>query len=354
MQVNGKHYRAVWMKDKTVFMIDQRNLPHAFDILECKNHLDTAEAIRNMTVRGAGSIGAAAGFGAAQVVLEATAQNFDRYLEEGFARLRATRPTAQDLFYAIDRIDSAVSRTEDMDFAKAVAIKTAAAISDDYAKDGEAIGKVGNRLLMDGSRLLTHCNAGWLALQDWGSALAPVYYAKREGKKVFVYADETRPRLQGMRLTAWELGQEGIDFAIIPDNAAAYYMQKRRVDLVITGADRIARNGDAANKIGTYEKAVLARENNIPFYIAAPLSTFDLNCHTGDLIPIEERSDEEVLFAEGPNDQGKNTRIRLAPLHSKALNPAFDVTPARYITGFITPLGIIRPDEILGLETLHT
>lgn len=353
MQVKGKHYRAVWMKDRSVYMIDQRLLPHEFKILECKSHRDTAEAICDMAVRGAGSIGAAAGFGSAQVVLEATAQNYDHYLADGFARIRATRPTAHDLFYAVDQVEGVVARTEEMDFAKVLAVKAAHAISDHYARAGEAIGRCGARLLKDGSRVLTHCNAGWIALQDWGSALAPVYYAKREGKKVFVYADETRPRLQGMKLTSWELSEEEVDHAIIPDNAAGYYMRKKMVDIVIVGADRIACNGDAANKIGTYEKAVLAKENDIPFYVAAPLSTFDLKCPTGDEIPIEERSPEEVLFATGLDSSGKPVRVRLAPRDARALNPAFDVTPARYITGIITPRGIIKPHEVLSLETLH-
>jgi S-methyl-5-thioribose-1-phosphate isomerase len=240
-----------------------------------------------------------------------------------------------------------------MDFAKSVAVKTAQAVSDGYAKAGEAIGKAGNRLLKDGCRVLTHCNAGWLALLDWGSALAPVYFATREKKKIFVYVDETRPRLQGARLTSWELLNEGVEHAIIPDNAAGHFMRMKRVDIVITGADRIARNGDSANKIGTYEKAVLAKENNIPFYIAAPLSTFDLKCKSGDDIVIEERPEEEVLFAEGTLDSGDAGRVRLAPAKARALNPAFDVTPAKYITGIITPRGVIKPHEVLSLETAH-
>ena len=349
MKVQGKHFRAVWMKDRSVFLIDQRRLPHEFVVRECADHGETARAILDMAVRGAGSIGAAAGFAAAQVVLEAGPQNFDRYLAEGFARLRATRPTAADLFHAVDTVEAAVSRTEDMDFAKGVAVKAAQAVSDGYAAAGEAIGRAGSRLLRDGSRMLTHCNAGWLALLDWGSALAPVYFASREKKKIFVYVDETRPRLQGTRLTSWVLSNEGVEYAIIPDSAAGFYMRKKMIDIVITGADRIARNGDAANKIGTYEKAVLAHENGIPFYIAAPLSTFDLQCKSGDDIVIEERPEEEVLFAEGALDLGGLTRVRLAPDKAKALNPAFDVTPAKYITGIITPGGIIRPDEILSL-----
>jgi len=188
---------------------------------------------------------------------------------------------------------------------------------------------------------LTHCNAGWLAFVDWGSALSPIYSAKRKGKEVFVFVDETRPRLQGARLTAWELENENIPHAIIADNAAGYYMKKEEINLVITGADRIAANGDTANKIGTYEKAVLAKENNIPFYIAAPTSTIDINCPSGDDIPIEERDESEVLEIKG---------VRVANPKSHAKNPAFDITPAEYITGIITEKGIIKPNEINSLK----
>ena len=188
--------------------------------------------------------------------------------------------------------------------------------------------------------MLTHCNAGWLALQDWGSALAPVYAAKRQGKKVFVFVDETRPRLQGARLTAWELANEGIGHAVIADNAAGFYMRRGEIDLCIVGADRIARNGDVANKIGTYEKAVLAKENGIPFYVAAPTSTVDLECRNGAGIPIEERGEGEVL-----NFAGK----RIAPKKSRAKNPAFDITEARLIKGIITEKGIVKPGKIRGL-----
>jgi translation initiation factor eIF-2B subunit alpha/methylthioribose-1-phosphate isomerase len=192
------------------------------------------------------------------------------------------------------------------------------------------------KIRFHGAKILTHCNAGWLAFVDWGSALSPVYAAKRNDKNIFVFADETRPRLQGARLTAWELSNEDIHHAVIADNAAGYYMKKGEVDMVITGADRIAVNGDTANKIGTYEKAVLAKENNIPFYIAAPTSTIDINCESGDNIPIEERDELEVLEVRG---------IRLTPGSSHAKNPAFDVTPAKYIKGIITEKGIIEPNK---------
>ncbi|MFH0919007.1 MAG: S-methyl-5-thioribose-1-phosphate isomerase [Fibrobacterota bacterium] len=349
MLVRGKNYTAVWMKGRSVCMIDQRLLPHQFKIITFKDSRGTAEAIRNMTVRGAGSIGAAAGFGAAQVALEAPENGFHAFCRTGFNILRKTRPTAQDLFYAIDRVAAVVAAAESVPAAKKAAVATAWAISDDYIRAGAAVGRYGNTLIKKGFRILTHCNAGWLALQDWGSALAPIYAAKRAGKKVFVYADETRPRLQGARLTAWELKEEGVDFAVIADNAAGFYMRKGWVDMVITGADRLAANGDAANKIGTYEKAVLAKENGIPFYIAAPVSTFDLQCKKGDDIPIEERDEDEVFYMDGKTKAGKIERVRVMPEGICAKNPAFDVTPARYITAIITDRGIVKPDKVRTL-----
>ena len=195
-------------------------------------------------------------------------------------------------------------------------------------------------------RILTHCNAGWLGFVDWGSALAPIYYANREGKKVFVWVDETRPRMQGARLTSWELKNEGISHAIIADNAAGHYMRRAEVDMVIVGADRVARNGDVANKIGTFEKALLAHYCNIPFYVAIPPSTVDLDCPDGDHIPIEERSMDEVLYTYGMDDDGKFIRVRTASEGVQARNPAFDVTPAELITGFITPTAILTPEQI--------
>jgi methylthioribose-1-phosphate isomerase len=206
---------------------------------------------------------------------------------------------------------------------------------------GEAIGTHGLALFREGTRVLTHCNAGWLAVQDWGTALAPVYKAHRAGLKPFVYVDETRPRLQGARLTAWELAQEGVPFALIADNAAAHLMQRGQVDLVLTGSDRIAANGDAANKIGTYGKACAAHLLGVPFYVAAPLTTFDRDVATGAGIPIEERSEEEVLSVEGVDASGAPARVRVAPEGTRALNPAFDVTPAGLIAGIVTEVGIV-------------
>jgi S-methyl-5-thioribose-1-phosphate isomerase len=348
MKVNGKDYTAVWMDKTGVCMIDQRYLPHEFRIIKSRTSGDTAVAIKNMTVRGAGSIGAAAGFGAAQCAIEAKdSRNFLKSFSAKIDILRKTRPTAQDLFYALDRISEVVKPlSENPERAADMAIAAAQSLSDEYVDNGRKIAELGEKLIPRNGVVLTHCNAGWLALQDWGSALAPIYAAHRAGKKVKVLVDETRPRLQGMKLTAWELKQEGVPFEIIPDNAAGHYMKEGMVDLVITGADRIARNGDAANKIGTYEKAVCAYANSIPFYIAAPITTFDLKCKSGNNIPIEERENSEVLWIYGRDKKGRLTEISPAPEGVHARNPAFDVTPAKYIKSFITNKGIIKPSSI--------
>jgi S-methyl-5-thioribose-1-phosphate isomerase len=348
MKVKGRDFRAVWMRGASVWMIDQKVLPHRFRTVRFKNHCGTARAIKDMTVRGAGSIGAAAGFAAAQVVLEAPEKGFKAYLQKGFRTITATRPTAQDLFYAVEKIAHAV-RDRPVIKAKTIAVKTANAISDEYVAAGRAVGRFGNRLIRKNCRILTHCNAGWLALQDWGSALAPVYMAHRKRKKPFVYVDETRPRLQGAKLTAWELAQEGVGFSVIADNAAGVYLRNKMIDMVIVGADRIAANGDIANKVGTYEKAVLARENRVPFYVAAPSSTVDMQCPSGSRIPIEEREQEEVAWIEGMTVRGKIEKVRVVPKGTKALNPAFDVTPAKYITAFITDRGIVKPGRLASL-----
>ncbi len=342
MQVNGKHYRTVWMEGAVVKMIDQPLLPHKFEIAQMSDHKVTAEAIANMTVRGAGAIGATAGYAMAQAALEAPDDNdgFRKYMTQAVATVRNTRPTAQDLFYAIEKVCAAVDSAASPAEAREAAVKTAEALADENVRACEEIGRLGSEFIKDGMRILTHCNAGWLAFVDWGSALAPIYAAKRQGRNVFVFVDETRPRCQGARLTAWELAGEGVDHAVIADNAAGHYMRTGEVDLVIVGSDRIAANGDVANKIGTYEKAVVACENNIPFYVAAPTSTIDAGCASGDDIPIEERSDDEVLYTRGLDDSGRITRVRTAPEASSGRNPAFDVTPARYVTGIITEEGI--------------
>lgn len=347
MIVQGTPYRTVWMEGSTVRLIDQHKLPHFFEVVGSPNHESTATAITDMVVRGAGAIGATGGYGMAQVVLEAPdGPGFDAYIKEGAERLRSTRPTAQNLFFAIDRVVNAVKGAGSLKAARQIAVETAEAIANEDAASCEAIGRYGAELIEDGMRILTHCNAGWLAFVDWGSALSPIYAAKRQGKKVFVYADETRPRCQGANLTAWELGGEGIDHAILADNAAAHIMRREGIDMVIVGSDRIAANGDVANKIGTYDRAILACEHGIPFYVAAPTSTIDVNTPTGDDIPIEERSDDEVLYVNGLLDNGQMGRVRIAPAGSKGRNPAFDVTPATYVRGIITQYGIFEPEKI--------
>ncbi len=336
------------MEQAVVKMINQAILPHFFRIEELKTHGDTARAIVDMIVRGAGAIGAAAGYGMAQVVLEApdTSGFLDSVLE-GSRTLAGTRPTAQNLFYAIERVLSAARQARSVEEARRNAVEAANLIAEEDVSSCTSIGCHGAPLIKEGARILTHCNAGWLAFVDWGSALAPVYTAAREGKSVFVFADETRPWNQGSRLTSFELMNEGINHAIVPDNASGFLMQRGEVDLVIVGADRIAANGDVANKIGTFEKAVVAHELGIPFYVAAPTSTIDPECPGGPCIPIEERSEDEVLYCSGLLDSGEFGRVRLAPRGARARNLAFDMTPARYVTGIITQNGVFAPDQIL-------
>ena len=346
MKVNDKHYRTIWMEDRVIKTIEQRLLPHKFEVVDLPDHRSTAVAIKTMVIRGAGAIGAAAAYGMAQVAMEAPAIDFWDYVNQGAETIKRTRPTAQNLFYAVDRVFNAMRTASGTQEARDIAQQTAQQIADDDAAACQSIGNNGAKLIKDGARILTHCNAGWLAFVDWGSALSPIYVAARQGKKVFVYVDETRPLCQGARLTAWELQGEGIEHVIIADNAAGHFMRHGDIDLVITGSDRIAANGDVANKIGTYEKAVLAHENGIPFYVAAPSSTVDLNCSSGDAIPIEERSEEEVLTAFGLTKDGVSASVQIPYVGAHARNPAFDVTPARYVTKIITEAGIHVPHKI--------
>ena len=334
MKVKGKDYRTVWMQGKDVFLIEQNLLPFEFSIYKAETYKDTCHAIKTMIVRGAGAIGAAAGFAMAQAALEATDSNFLDLLIVAKTEIENTRPTAQNLFYAVERVFKAACISRDK------AIKEAQDIADEDSDASRKIGETGNELIKDGFNILTHCNAGWLAFVDYGTALSPIYTAHRSGKKVFVYVDETRPRSQGARITAWELMNEEVPHTIVPDNAGAFLMSQGKVDMIITGADRIAANGDTANKIGTFEKAIIAKEFGIPFYIAAPTSTIDMRCSTGIEIPVEHRSENEVLFQTGPDNKGILHEILVCSPGSKAINPAFDITPAKYITGIITEKGI--------------
>jgi len=342
VKIGGKEMRSVWFENQHIMMIDQRLLPWEKKILRIATVEDAVEAIRNMSVRGAPAIGATAAYAMALAALTFRGGEWQRHLRERRDLICAARPTAQDLFDGADHVLTKV-RGMTPQRAKEAAIQAASQYADAGVEACREIGRHGEALIPGNARILTHCNAGALATVDHGTALAPVRAAVAAGKKVFVFADETRPRLQGANLTAFELSEEGIPHAIIADNAAGYLMVRGEIDICIVGADRIAANGDVANKIGTYEKAVLAKENNIPFYVAAPMSTFDWDCATGKDIPIEERSEDEVLYVTGLGDDGKVRNIRVAPMKSHAKNPAFDVTPARYITGIITPSGVYKP-----------
>ena len=316
-----RELRTVWLEDGILKLIDQRYLPFEFRVYEAKTYEDVAVAIEDMVVRGAAAIGATAAYGLAQAAL----QGLD--LKTVADRFRKTRPTGQDLFYGIEFMRKAAGAKEDL-------VQAAERYAGEDIERCRKIGEHGAKLIRNGARILTHCNAGALAAVDYGTVMAPLRVAKENGRRFFVYVDETRPRLQGARLTAWELVQEGIDHAIITDGAAGHFLGRGEVDLVLVGADRIAANGDTANKIGTYGKAVVAKENGVPFYVAAPTSTIDFELPSGDKIPIEERSPQEVLHLDGHP---------IAPKESPARNPAFDVTPARYITGIITEAGIVKP-----------
>lgn len=337
MKVKGEDFRTIWMEGNSVFMIEQNLLPFDFKIYESKTYFDTCFAITTMIVRGAGAIGAAAGFAMAQALLEAPKDGFMDFVLQAKEDIQATRPTAQNLFYASNRVFKAGTRSVE------AALKEAQLIADEDANNCRLIGQFGNELIKEKTNILTHCNAGWLAFVNYGSALSPIYAANKEGKEVFVYVDETRPRGQGAKLTAWELMNENVPHVIVPDNAGAYLMANKMVDMIIVGADRIARNGDVANKIGTFSKAIVARELNVPFYVAAPSSTFDLNCPNGSGIEIEKRSEEEVLYQTGIDSNGNLSKFLVSNPGSPAYNYAFDVTPAKYITGIITEKGIIKP-----------
>jgi translation initiation factor eIF-2B subunit alpha/methylthioribose-1-phosphate isomerase len=334
MLVKGKHYRTVWFEKNKIKTINQLLLPKKFETVTLKSVEDVAKAIQTMIVRGAPAIGATGAYGIALAIIK------NENLEEAHKMLCDTRPTAQDLFRGIDHVLDAIRGTEGEKKRKELAVKAAEEYANWSVEACKMIGEFGAELIKNDFRIATHCNAGWLACVDWGTALSPVYAAKREGKRIEVYVDETRPLLQGARLTSWELMNEGIPHTVIADNALGYYMREREIDMMIVGADRIAGNGDAANKIGTYEKAVLAKENRIPFYVAAPSTTIDLSCERGDDIPIEERGENEVHFV------GKE-RITLEG--AKAKNPAFDITPRRFITGIITEKGVYDPASIAGV-----
>ena len=316
MRVNGDNLRSLWFEKNSIVFIDQRKLPYKLEFFKAKTVDDCCFAIKDMVVRGAPAIGAAAVYGMVLGIKD---------YKKAAGKLRKTRPTAYDLFYAIEYMIDKIEKGEDV-------LESANHYVEDIIERCRRIGENGDKLIKDGMKILTHCNAGALATVDWGTALAPFRVAHNKGKKFFVYVDETRPRCQGY-LTSWELEQEGIDHVVIADNAAGYFMKKGELDMVIVGADRIAGNGDFANKIGTYEKAVLAKENDIPFYVAAPISTFDKTIKNGEEIVIEERGREEFAVVNGKKIMPDFINIR---------NPAFDVTPGSFVTGYITEEKIIK------------
>ena len=356
MNVNGTPFRTIWFNssERVVQVIDQRRLPHEFVIESIGTVKQMATAIRDMQVRGAGLIGAAAGFGMYLAALEADdASDFEKALSLSAESLLATRPTAVNLAWAVERqfqaIRVAVTRAEKI----AAALTTAQLIADNDADSCRRIGEHGVGLIQRISEqkggapvnLLTHCNAGWLAFVDHGSATAPIYAAHDRGIAVHVWVDETRPRNQGAKLTAWELGGHGVPHTVIADNTGGHLMQHGLVDLVLVGTDRTTRTGDVANKIGTYLKALAARDNGVPFYVALPSSSFDWTMRDGVReIPIEERGAEEVRHADGWHD-GRVVEVRLTPESSPVANYGFDVTPARLVTGLITERGICEASE---------
>lgn len=356
------HYRTVTFdaRRKAVLLVEQRLLPHEFKVVATRDFRETARAIKDMVVRGAGAIGATAAYGLAQGALAFRGRDlkkFSAHIETVFQTLKAARPTAVDPVNAMNRLRDIMRNGKTVEEQQSLALAAAEEFANEDVRHCEEIGDHGAGLIRNGMKILTHCNAGWLAFVDVGSATAPMYTAQSRGKKFHVFCDETRPRSQGATLTAWELAQQRIPHQIIADNAAGHLMQRGEVDLVIVGSDRtLGRTGEVANKIGTYTKAVLAARHKIPFYVAIPLSTIDWNLRSGFDIPIEERHESEVLGAWGvPSSpkstvqsprSGKSTYARVANPTSGARNPGFDVTPADLITGIITPAGIFKPREL--------
>ena len=346
MKVDGTAYRTIWVDESdrwSVRVFDQTKLPWSFEYIRLCNLGDAAHAIQSMQVRGAPLIGATAAYGMALAMRE---DPRTEAMERAAVTLAATRPTAVNLRWAIDRMLTRLRNTVAANRVEAAYAEAALIADEDVAQNG-AIGEHGKVLLEEIAgrqpnkpvNVLTHCNAGWLATVDWGTALAPIYKAFNAGIPVHVWVDETRPRNQGAFLTAWELGKHGVPHTVISDNAGGHLMQHGKVDIAIVGADRVSRNGDAANKIGTYLKALAAHDNHVPFWVAAPSSTIDWSVEDGSAIPIEERDAAELTTITGRGLDGVVTTVRVVPTSSPAANPAFDVTPSRLVTGFITERG---------------
>ena len=360
MNVNGTHYRTIWIDEnnsKIVKVINQQKLPHIFEIMDLKSVEDFRVAIKDMYIRGAGLIGATAGYGVYMAAITAptdSLDSFNSYITESIDILNATRPTASNLVWATSRMIDKMNIGTTIKDKIEIATEEAIAIADEDAEFCRRIGEHGKAIIEEISRkkkgetvnILTHCNAGWLAFTDYGSATSPIYAAHDAGVKLHVWVDETRPRNQGASLTAWELGQHGVEHTLIADNVGGHLMQHGMVDMVIVGTDRTTRNGDVANKIGTYLKALAANDNNVPFYVALPSSTFDFSMSNGvKNIPIEERDASEVRVMTGLNDLNKLESVLICPKTTTAKNWGFDVTPARLVTGLISERGICDASE---------
>ena len=356
MKVDGTHYRTIWVSpdsESTVEIIDQRQLPHRFVTVPLVDIDAAYRAIKDMLVRGAGLIGATAGYGMYLAALQADDKRILEELEKAGRRLKSARPTARNLGWAVDRVLAAVAQLDSASAIRHTALATATAIADEDADFCRMIGEHGKSLIATIAaakpgqpvNILTHCNAGWLAFVDYGSATAPIYAARDMGIDLHVWVDETRPWNQGSRLTCWELAQEGISHTLITDNAGGHLMQHGKVDMVIVGSDRTTRTGDVANKIGTYLKALAAADNEIPFYVALPSSTFDWQLAHGTDIEIEIRSGDEITTITGLTKNGTMESVKLAPDGVEAANYGFDVTPARLVSGLITERGIVAAEE---------
>ena len=357
MKISGKHYRTIWPTPSgAVRVIDQSRLPFEFVTVDLESLEDAAHAIRHMTVRGAPLIGATAAYG---IALALRQDPSDDCLESAARVLKATRPTAQNLAWALARMRRALAVVAPRERAEA-AYREAGLICDADVEQCRCIGAHGMEIIRrlaetTGRRLniLTHCNAGWLACVDWGTALSPIYMAHDAGISIHVWVDETRPRNQGAALTAFELGAHGVPHTVIADNLGGHLMQRGRVDMVIVGSDRITAAGDVCNKVGTYLKALAARDNEVPFYVALPSSTIDWSISAGEAIPIEERSPTELTHVTGRSASGALETVRVVPETSSALNLGFDVTPAKLVTALITERGVC-PASAAGLESLYS
>ncbi len=354
MKIKGKFYRTIWFEDNQINIIDQTKLPHLFTIKKLKTVQDAINAIKNMEVRGAPLIGATAAYG---LVLSIIERKDLSYIKKSSEDLIASRPTAINLKWAVDRMLKKLSGLNSDEILK-ISIEEANQICEEDVNFCKNIGLNGLKIIEeiaekknDTVNILTHCNAGWLATIDWGTATSPIYHAHKKGIKVHVWADETRPRNQGANLTSFELNEEGIPNTIIADNTGGILMQRGQVDMCIVGTDRTLSNGDVCNKIGTYLKALAAKDNNVPFYVALPSSTIDWNIKNHKEIPIEERNSEELSHVEGLDKANKLQKVLIYPQKSKAMNLAFDVTPAKYVTGLITEKGICEASE-KGLKGL--